>query len=469
MNNSNTLFVKIQEKFLHNFDDLQFFSAFRKLNLKSIAQSSNIKKEQGIEAFDILTVMILLSFIGKTVHHFTQHCKNSFFQIAKKDTFYRFSENPKINWRRFLFNISLKIISDLKKYVSFENSVLVIDDTTIIKTGKKIEELSWVYDHTLGKPVKGFHALVLGFCDGNSIIPVDFSIHGGSKKVSDSVVSTKIDMRTSAGIRRKEINKKRTDVACEMLQRAYNKGVEAKYVLFDSWFCYPSIVKKIYNDIGFEIVSRIKDSSRIMVKYNNKVFSTKNFCNKILSRSRRSVICMNKEKLIVSEAKCTFGDIDIKILLCKPEKENTQKKSVILMSTNTDLSAEEIISIYTKRWSIETMFKENKQKLLLGKQHSRKFEANICFITLSLVRYAIMAYVEREKNDYRTIGSLFENVKYEIEKLNSIAYFQKLFAELLDEIDIKCQYGKKILLQITQVFDNIAIALDNLIFQGCET
>lgn len=469
MKNNKTIYKEIQEKFLKEFDDINVFKVFKDIKLKKIAKDSNITKKQGIEAFNILTVMLLLSFIGKTVNHFIKHCNNSLFKIGKKDVFYRFSENHNINWRNFLMNIAIKIINNLKKYKSYKEAVLVIDDTTLNKRGKKIEGLSWVYDHTVGRSVKGLTALILAFCDGTSLIPIDLSIHRSAKKIFGFNKNNKIDMRTSAGKRRKELDVSRIDMTVEMLRRAYNKGIDAKYVLFDSWFCFYKTISPIYNELGFEIISAIKNTPRLMFKYGNKFISVKRFAESILSKKNSSILEIKGNKIEVSEAKCMFADVEIKVLLCNPVKKNKRHKKMLLISTDTELTAEEIINIYAKRWSIETMFKDGKQKLLLGKQHSRKFEANICFITLSLVRYAILDCISREKGDLREIGTIFENSKYDIEKLNSIEFIKKFLESFYKELTLKCQDSKKILDNIMKMFQNITNALENLVFQRCET
>ena len=54
-----------------------------------------------------------------------------------------------------------------------------MDDTIDERVGYKIENITTVHDHVAGKKGNkyGFKNLVLGFFDGKSISPLDFSIH----------------------------------------------------------------------------------------------------------------------------------------------------------------------------------------------------------------------------------------------------------------------------------------------------
>jgi hypothetical protein len=469
MKNNKTIYKIIQDKFLKEFNDINFFTAFKNIKLKKIARESNITKKQGVEAFDILTVLLLLSFVGKTINDFMVNCRNSIFKIGEKDVFYRFSSSKNINWRTFLMNIAVKIINNLKKYKNTDDPVLIIDDTTLNKRGNKIDGLSFVYDHSKGKSVKGLTALTLGYSDGSSFIPMDISLHGSSNKIYEFNKNNKVDMRTVAGKRRKELDISRMDMVIDMLKRAYNKGIDAKYVLFDSWFCCYKTLKPIYNELGFNVISAIKNTKNLMLNYGNRPISVKKFAESILPKRNSKILDIKGTKIKVNESRALFADVEIKILSCDPIKKNKRHKKMLLICTDTELTAEEIINIYAKRWSIETMFKDEKQKLLLGKQHARKFEANICFITLSLARYAILDYISREKGDIREIGTIFENSKYDIEKLNSIDFIKRFLENIYEEIILICQDGKKMLDNMMKMLQNITNALENLIFQRCET
>ena len=62
---------------------------------------------------------------------------------------------------------------------------LIIDNTTLTKTGQLIEEVSQVFDHVSMRKVLGFKLLVLSYWDGISHIPIDFTMHREKRKNKD--------------------------------------------------------------------------------------------------------------------------------------------------------------------------------------------------------------------------------------------------------------------------------------------
>ena len=59
-----------------------------------------------------------------------------------------------------------------------DKSAFILDDTIHAKTGRKIEHMTKVFDHVAGKKGSklGFKNLTLGFHDGKSLTPLDFTL-----------------------------------------------------------------------------------------------------------------------------------------------------------------------------------------------------------------------------------------------------------------------------------------------------
>lgn len=134
------------------------------------------------------------------------------------------------------------------------------------------------------------------------------------------------------------------------------------------------------------------------------------------------------------------------------------------------MSALEVLQRYKQRWQIETLFRDSKQKYEFGKVQNRIFEASICFLTISLVRYAIITYIERKSNDYSITGSVFEHLKSEIEDMNKIECFQK-FGQIFKTIAEKASMSisDTFINSFEKILDIVRTSIVNLLFQGCET
>jgi len=412
----------------------------------------------------------LLNFLGESINHFIKYSRNELFNRCGKDAYYRLSSKEGINWRRFMLELSLKVINKLRIYSNWDKRVLIIDDTVISKRGSKIEGLSWVYDHVLSKSVKGFEGLVLGWSDCSSFIPIDFALRGSKKEIV-KFYKEGLDKRKISSKRRAEFYKSKFELSLEMLSRAKRKGIDVGYVLFDSWYCYGNFVKEIVNEIGYNVISILKTSPKLMVKYKGKIIHTKRLWSVVYKgKSREKQINLKGNLIKTRSVIAEFGGINVKLVFCKPlKKKDYLKKQIILLSTDTSLTTEEIIATYKQRWSVEVLFKEAKSKLFFGKYQVRNFESTICFLTLSLVRYIILSYIERFNGDVRYKGSIFEKLKYEIEEVNMLCCTENflnlilsLFEDLESSYTLFCD-------KLKELVDIIKYNLQILIFQRCET
>ena len=115
------------------------------------------------------------------------------------------------------------------------------------------------------------------------------------------------------------------------------------------------------------------------------------------------------------------------------------------------------------------MFKDAKSKLFFGKNQSRTFEATICFLTLSLVRFIILSYMERINGDFRHKGSLYEGLRYEVEELNILAFMEKFINRLLSIIDGAKETFTVFMNKLAGIQEMVRLSIQNLMFQRCET
>lgn len=77
-----------------------------------------------------------------------------------------------------------------------------------------------------------------------------------------------------------------------------------------------------------------------------------------------------------------------------------------LLCTDMKLGFSEAYRIYSRRWSLEVIFKEGKGLLGLGKRQSNNFSAQIASTSLVALQYNVLSVVKRF-TAYETIGGLF--------------------------------------------------------------
>ena len=148
----------------------KFFDNF---SVGSLLNRSGIRKLKGVSPLAIFEAIFMLAFHG---HNFSRSIVQNENLGFQKDVVYGLLENPRYNWRQFLFKLVMKIVSVLELLTSEEREkVLIADDSDYDRArSKKVELLAKIFDHNSGKYLKGFKLLTLGWCDGVTFLPLDF-------------------------------------------------------------------------------------------------------------------------------------------------------------------------------------------------------------------------------------------------------------------------------------------------------
>jgi hypothetical protein len=409
----------------------------KKFNFKTICWQSgaNNIKEDGYKLTEIVTVMVLFPLmLLKTVNAFYKSQYEGITQM-QKDVIYRLKNNEKMPWRRLLYGVCKKFQQLVNSKGEIDSkSAFILDDTPDIRTGRRIENISFVHDHVGGKGKKGsklgFKKLVLGYHDGKNILPLDFSIHSEKKlkgKNRKEQYKKKCVKNSNGDKRRKECTQQKNTNGLTMIKRAVKNGFMAKYVLVDSWFSSIDFIDTIRNIKcgAIHVVCALKRDKRNYEYKGEEV----NF--------KELVATLKKEK---KESRCRRWNTRYFEVVVKYQKLGMvklyisrfpyQKNWRIFLSTDTNLNFIDMMEIYSARWAIEVLFKEMKQHLGLCNCQSRDFDAQIASVTISCILYTFLAYYRRI-NDYETLGTLFEFIKDDMCKKTVAQKIWELFDELL--------------------------------------
>jgi hypothetical protein len=158
------------------------------LKIGSMLKKSNIIKQKEYCTRTLLFFIILLPFIKNTLCAFWTISWISRQTEAHKDTWYRFLNNERFNWRKLVTCLALKVIG-YSNDVPLKDKVLIADDSIAPKTEKKMEMVSYHFDHKSGKSVLGNQYLQLGFHNGVIFYPLDMAMNTSSKRPNTNMVS----------------------------------------------------------------------------------------------------------------------------------------------------------------------------------------------------------------------------------------------------------------------------------------
>ncbi len=116
------------ETFFHS----RIQDTFKKLKTKTALCRSNIRKKDGYHTFHLLSVLMMLPI----------------FKLSSVNKFC-VKNNKKFPWRALFYHFNLQIFKEIKSDDTPRNKCsFIIDDTVIQKRGKKIQNLSYVHDHS---------------------------------------------------------------------------------------------------------------------------------------------------------------------------------------------------------------------------------------------------------------------------------------------------------------------------------
>jgi hypothetical protein len=449
---------------------------FVSLRLKTWLQRTNIVKKDGYPASHLLFVLFMLPLLKlDTIHCF---CRKGWRQwsLSGKDAFYRFKQSA-YRWRSFTYKFFKELFKNHP--TAKGKKFFVIDDTVLAKRGCQMQNLSFIYDHSRGRSVLGYCLVQLGLLSSNGYYPLDFSFWFSSSRHPKCPAPVIGDVRSISGQRSFEAaNHSKLELALQLIKRAIACGFGADYVLFDSWYAWPSLISAIRAITGGpHVICRLKDS-KTQYEFRGKRYQLSALYRRIrgqLKKSRRTDLLLKRvtvtmpgsdQPVVIVFAK-GYREPDDETV--KGQKKQVQPKWVAFLSTDTRLHSATIIKHYTRRWATEVCFKECKQLLALGKEQGQSFEAQVFAATISFLRYAVISHLNEAENT-GSKGILFEHLVDDAAQVTYVQrlwqFFRRLFAVSFSKIFE--------LFKIEEEFQSYFYTLEQAVIEwgpalGCET
>ena len=373
----------------------------KKFHLGKLLFKCNAGKEKGIPVMDIFRYLFCMMFSDRS--SYMQMKTGTFEGGFSKNTIYRFLNNTRTNWQRFTTLLSSNIINGFMKPLTDEKrkDVFIVDDSLFDRSrSKKVELLARVFDHCSMKYKSGFRMLALGWSDGNSFVPVSHCLLSAAEDKNLLCEGEQYDGRSLAGRRRLQARRKATDVMVELIHSAQRAGTTARYVLFDSWFSSPKTILALKKQEHLDTIAMIK-KSKTKYLYNGEKLNVKEIYSRNKKRRGRSRYLLSVSVMIEKDGE----SIPAKFVYVR--NKSNRKDWLVLVSTDTELSEEEIIRVYGKRWDIEVFFKACKSYLNLVKEYRGiSYDAMNAHVAIVFSRYMMLSVAQRENEDDKTICEL---------------------------------------------------------------
>lgn len=195
-------------------------------------------------------------------------------------------------------------------------------------------------------------------------------------------------------------------------------------VLVDSWFSgWPTIsAVKSREAEGFYLISGLKKSRNIYRRDGSKVnLKTRageleyQHYERIKANSRTFYVY--RYEGLVSRA----GDDPCVVLICRNDLADSKDEPFFILCTRTDLTTQQIIVRYLKRWGIETGYRNGKQLLGQDEYQGRSTLGTIRHWCLGRVTYTYLELrrvhsllTHKSDQTFRTLGDVCRAVKREV-------------------------------------------------------
>jgi SRSO17 transposase len=269
-----------------------------------------------------------------------------------------------------------------------ELSVFIGDDTLSDKPfAKKMQGTASHYSSMKKKNENGHSIVTSGFYHPNGFVPFDLSPYftkEGSQKLGKPF-------------------KTKNDLMCETIDTV---SVEHKphVMLFDSWYSNTQIIQKL-RTYNIHYITQIKSNRNVTIKYRKRQAADH---AKNVSFTEYVTFSVNGELFRVHEKDGFISGLGtVKILFSQMLRENETGEKVwtefhYLITDMLELSAQEIIETYLKRFSIESFHREAKQQLGLDAYQFTRIRGIERYLFLVLLVYTLLMLLNKKLS--KTVG-----------------------------------------------------------------
>jgi SRSO17 transposase len=245
---------------------------------------------------------------------------------------------------------------------------LLVDDTLVKKTGKKIPGCGWHKDHAQNMANVFGHQWVL-----SALLYKDFLFPLWAKLYHPKGARGCGPFQTKITLAQKIIRTLALPIPCKL------------YVLADSWYWAKTLVQTCRR-CGYHMISQLKSNSVLWIHgKKTKVTVLSDFAS---SYREFSLFVYGKTKML--RIAKFIGDIKGVGKVAVVGVKEKRKKPIYLVCTSIHLPAIDIIKYYAKRWKIEQMIKDVKQRLGFGDYQVRDLQAIQRHVALVLLSYFVL-------------------------------------------------------------------------------
>lgn len=365
----------------------------RKFSILSILRGAGARKLRGVPVSRIFGFLLSSIFANGSSFHQQKFSLPDDDLPSYRGT-NRFLSSGKIDWDRVTSETAAAIIREELEPVHVQEEkegrrvwrCLIADDTPFKRDrSQQVENAVKCFDHADHSYYNGFRDIHLAYTDGLTTLPLSHCLMSSKDDASD-----------------RRCHMQMNDALFDMIADVQACGIGADYLLFDSWFGTPKDIRR-GAAMGYKVVCMVKKARTRFRLDDGRSLTVKAIFSSARKRRGRS-------RYLLSTV-VTLPDSDLRARLVFVRNRSNRKDWLVLLSTDLDLTEDEVMAAYSNRWNLEVFFKSYKQDLkAVSRCRARKYCVISANCSIAMLQYMILATEKRIQTDQRTLGELFVSI-----------------------------------------------------------
>ena len=249
--------------------------------------------------------------------------------------------------------------------IKSDDGVLIVDDSIEEKPyTDENEVISWHWDHKHKRSVKGINFVSLMYESNERSAPIGFEPVRKDLLVPD---------KNTGKLKRKASTSKQQHYR-DLIKAAIANNVKFRYILNDVWFTSAENILFAKVACGKDLIAAVKSNRNVALTEEDKALGK----------------FVGIDSLELGEGKTVrLEDLDFPIRLVRQVFKNEDGSTGVLylISTDLELTDEQITTIYKRRWKVETYHQSIKGNASLAKSPGKTPRTQVNHLFASLYAY----------------------------------------------------------------------------------
>jgi len=316
--------------------------------------------------------------------------------VLSHDRVQRFLASPRKSGADFW-----KVVKPYVRQIQREEGVLIVDDSISEKPFTDENDIiCWHYDHSTDRLVKGINFITALYHIQALSLPIGYQLIEKTERF--------IDKKTGKEKRRSPVTK--NEIYRDLIRQAAHNQIPFKYVLNDGWYASADNMMFVKHELKRDFIMPLKTNRKVALSGDDKQQGRYGRVDTLeLEPGTRMTIYLEGVDFPLQLVKQVFIN------------EDGSTGTLYLVTSDHDLTYDQITTLYGKRWNVEPYHKSLKQNASLEKSPTRTettqsnhFFAALCaYIKLEMLKSStrINHFALKSKLYVRALRTAFDTLQ----------------------------------------------------------